>query len=154
MSTLSANQLYNLSGAEKQGTKFKDWFNREKEQYQAKINSGKITGKMPFPEWLTKRWKVKSTMMNAEGETFGSKITEALKNVGAQVLNKTVGSGAQTSSGTTSGTTGGGIPPGQPLQEKRILGMKPIVAYSVGGVLLLTATVATILIIRKAKKAA
>lgn len=148
MSILSANQLYNLSGASKNGVAFKDWVNSEKAMYQSKIDNGKITGKMPFNDWLHKRWTVKATM-SAEGEG-SSKILDALKNVGAQVLQKTTSG----KSAAAPVTDNGGVAPGTPLQEKRILGMKPGVAYAVGGVLLLSVTVATILIIRKAKKAA
>ena len=148
MSTLSANQLYNLSGAEKTGTKFKDWFNSERAQYQAKIDAGKITGRMPFKEWLNKRWAVKASM-NAEGDaTVKSTLLDALKNVGTQVLDKTI------NKGSTTATTDEGKAPGQVLQEKRILGMKPAIAYTIGGVLALGVTVTAILLIRKAKKAA
>ncbi|MDD4970775.1 MAG: hypothetical protein PHT07_15215 [Paludibacter sp.] len=153
MSILSANQLYQLSGTAEQGVKFKDWLNSEKDMYQSKINAGKITGQMLFPEWLNKRWVMKATMSaegDATGSTFGKKLIDALKNVGTKTLQKTVAGKTDSAAATTDA----GKIPGEMLQEKRILGMKPGVAYAVGGVLFLAATVTAIYIIRRAKKAA
>jgi len=147
MSALSANQLYNLSGASAEGVTFKDWMTHENNLYKSKIEDGKITGKMAFPEWLNKRWSA-IAVMNADAKKgiLKGKLGQAVKDIAAGVLKKTVNTGAPEGSAQSQEEIA-------PI-EKRILGMKPGVAYTVGAVVLLAGIVGTIYVVRRAKKSA
>jgi hypothetical protein len=150
MSALSANQLYNISGVSKQGVTFKNWMSDEKALYQSKIDNGKITGKMAFPEWLNKRW-ASIAVMNADAKKTILKgdIGQAIKDIAKGVIKKTVTDPAGTVTDNSS------FEPKSDLEvEKRILGMKPGVAYAVGGVILLGAIAGTIYLVQRTKKSA
>jgi hypothetical protein len=164
MSNLSVNQLYKLSGAANQGINFKDWATSEKALYQLKIDSGKITGKMPFCDWLNKRWAMKTTNLNLIGSvpiinleeakkaqkekgTVGSKIVGALKDIGKGVIKKTILDDQTSDQEDTA--AGNNV-----IEEKRILGMKPAIAYTVGTVLLLSAIAGAIYAYKKSQKSA
>lgn len=148
MAGISFNQMYKLSGAAETGLSYKDWISGEEGLYNSKIESGKIKGQMPFNKWLEMRWQGK---MNAtgDGEKKLSGILEGLKGIGKSVLDKTIlnKTSGTSSSGATEDTSAPYIAP-----EKRILGMKPIVFWSVTGVVILTAGFVTVKAIQKMKK--
>jgi hypothetical protein len=139
MAGLSMNQMYKQSGAAEAGVSYKDWIASEENLYQKKIEDGKIQGQMPFQQWMCKRWAGK---LNASGF---SELVTGLKGIGKEVLNKTIlnKEGADTAKGDAASPGAGTNAYIEP--EKRILGMKPVVFYSVAAL----GAVATIFVVVK-----
>jgi hypothetical protein len=148
MEGLTINQIYRESGVSNQGITFKDWLASENALYDQKVENGKVAD-MPFNEWLQVRW---DRALNASGKKKeksgkGKEVLASLKDIGKQVLQKTVNT-------KSSGTTASDSPSTDTYQsvEKRILGMKPVVFYSIAGVVGLGAIFVTVVIIKKIRK--
>jgi hypothetical protein len=148
MAGISLNQMYKQSGAADSGVSYKDWMASEEKLYNSKIENGKIKGQMPFNFWMQARWQGKlnasgggtpspDNMMNATG--IGATLTGIGKDILAKAVEKT-GTGATPAPATY-------FPP-----EKRILGMKPVVFWSVTTVVGLTAIFVTVRVVRKMRK--
>jgi hypothetical protein len=142
MAGLSFNQMYKQSGASEMGLSYKDWIAGEEKLYNDKVEAGKITGQITFNRWMELRWQGK--MNNATG-----KLGQTLKDIGKEALNKVINKGGTTTDASKTSTTSA---TDYTEPEKRILGMKPFVFWSITTVLALAATYGTIKIIRKAKK--
>ena len=143
MSGLSFNQMYKQSGAPESGVSYKDWLSSEENLYNLKVESGKIQGQMPFNSWMTLRWQGK---LNAIGDKIKSSgILEGLKNVGKDVLNKTVLDKGGKAGGAASEAM-------YVAPEKRILGMKPVIFWTVTTVVVLAGAFVTVKVIKKMRK--
>lgn len=143
MAGLSMNQMYKQSGAAEAGVSYKDWIAGEENLYQKKIEDGKIQGQMPFQLWMGKRWAGK---LNASGF---SELLTGLKGIGKEVINKTILNKETASPGAEDAGETGGAAYVEP--EKRILGLKPFVFYSVATLTALTAGFIIVKIVKSSK---
>jgi hypothetical protein len=149
MAGLSLNQMYKQSGAGEAGISYKDWIAGEEALYNTKIERGKILGQMPFAQWMEMRWQGK---LNASGKL--SEVLQGLKGIGKSVLDKTILK-QNTATSTTAApdeSTTTFVATTYTEPEKRILGMKPLIFWSLTGVVILTATIVTIKVVKKMKK--
>ncbi len=136
MAGISLNQMYKQSGAADSGVSYKDWIASEERLYNQKIESGKIKGQMPFNFWMQARWQGK---LNASG------ILEQLKDIGKESLEKVAG--IQKPGTATPATPATYIAP-----EKRILGMKPVIFWSLTAVAGIAAIYVTVKVVQKIRK--
>ena len=142
---MTLNQIHKNSGTSES---FKDWLKNEQATYQKKVDDGKIQGQMPFESWMKNRWRGK---FNATGESTGSKLLGVLENVGKDALTKTLQQAAGVKTPTAANPSGAPSAPA-PVYEKRILGMKPAVFWSVAIVGGIALTYGTVVVIKKIRK--
>lgn len=96
---------------------FKDWLNREKQNYAIKVESGKINpNKYDFDTWINMKYASGLKENNAIGEDITdifNKTAELLKGKESKPVSPTVAT--------------------SPNVKKTILGLDPIIAYSLLG---------------------
>jgi hypothetical protein len=102
----SVTQLWKES---QPGVSFKQWIDGEKALYEKKKEDGKIQGRMPFDHWINKRYEGK---LNADGSSLKNIILQTAEKLTAQVPTDVV---------PTTNV--------KPI-NKTILGMKPVIFYS------------------------
>ena len=137
MAGISLNQMYKQSGAADSGVSYKDWIASEENLYKTKIDNGKIKGQMPFNFWMQARWQGK---LNATG--IGANLADIGKDVLAKVAGKS-GTGAVTPKVTETPYV---------APDKRILGMKPVVFWTVTAVGTIAAIYITVKVVQKIRK--
>ena len=99
---------------------FMDWTSDEKTEYLDKLNKGKIAGQLPFEAWVNQKYRMKEKYHNAADGTAAGDII-------GKILNKVTGDTTDADEQVTDIST---------TYSKTILGMKPLVFWSVTTVIL------------------
>lgn len=94
MNNLTPNMIYRVYNKYMGKATFKDWLDHEKNLYQTKKDSGKITTNLKFPQWLNKRYAGLfkqngiEVSVSAEGKfkAFLKKISEGVKKTGGKII--------------------------------------------------------------------
>lgn len=169
---LGINQLYQRSNDYQNGVHFTDWIHELKQEYSALNQNPNTRPSMDFVTWANKKEQNKkrniNNQLNSDAMSFENAkgkpakaapakadTTKVKDGRGKDLLFKALNTGVDIAAAKMANKGGGSNPSptsDEPLDTNTIFGMKPVVAYSLGGAVLIGIGVGIYFLVKKLKK--